>query len=482
MSIARRHTFGIVGGLGGRSDSGLYRELARLSPSGGAKGLCDILLEQHPFPEPEGACEADAKQTARKLYIFDAIRSFERRGVDTILLPCFISACFLDELRAELDLPVLDLTEAIRIHLEARYSGARRLGILTSDYVRSHGLFERVFGERGYTLVYPSDRVQADCVMPEIRAAEARRREGEGAALLGKACVELAQRGAELVIPAFARSLSGSGALPGCPLPLLDCDLAYAEYAMAYKRDYARPIRKIGIVGGVGPAATVDFMAKILRNTPAHRDQDHVKIVVEQNPQIPDRTANLVAGGVDPTIALYAACKRLEADEADIIAIPCNTAHAFAERIQPYLGIPIVNMLTTTLRHIAARYPAEAVIGLLATDGTVRSGVYREAAEKAGLKLVTPEEPYQRRVMEAVYGAKGAKAGFTEGACKEDLLAAMEHLARDKAAEVLVLGCTELPLILAQSEAFPLAGRLVAVLDPTEILAKACVELVLGKG
>ena len=124
-------------------------------------------------------------------------------------------------------------------------------------------------------------------------------------------------------------------------------------------------------------------MDKIVRNTPAGRDQEHIKLVVEQNPQIPDRTKNLIGDGIDPTIALYSTCKRLEADEADIIAIPCNTAHAFVERIQPYLSIPIVNMLFETAECIRREHRSCKRIGLLATSGTIGSRVYHDAIADA---------------------------------------------------------------------------------------------------
>src|SRR5690606_850527 len=113
---------------------------------------------------------------------------------------------------------------------------------------------------------------------------------------------------------------------------------------------------KLGILGGVGPSATVDLMNKIIAHTPARRDQDHIKMIVEQNPQIPDRTANLVYNEEDPTIAMFSTCKRLEAEGADVIAIPCNTAHAFVESIQQYLKIPIINMLDATVDHIVKIY------------------------------------------------------------------------------------------------------------------------------
>jgi aspartate racemase len=106
-----------------------------------------------------------------------------------------------------------------------------------------------------------------------------------------------------------------------------------------------------------------------------------LKLLVEQNPQIPDRTKHLVGDGPDPTVSLYATCKRLEAGDMGIIAIPCNTAHAFVERIQPYLNVPIVNMLTVTVGYLRAPFPELRQVGLLATTGTITSGVYQKALE-----------------------------------------------------------------------------------------------------
>ena len=179
-------------------------------------------------------------------------------------------------------------------------------------------------------------------------------------------------------------------------MPLIDSNLAYAQYAVSAPLGSRASTFKIGVVGGVGPAATVDFLDKIVRNTPAARDQDHIKLLVEQNPQIPDRTENLVGAGVDPTIALYATCKKLEDGDADVIAIPCNTAHAFVERIQPYLDIPIVNMLTVTVAHLRDTYPALREVGVLATSGTIESGVYEKALAQQGLRQSRPHRRCRR--------------------------------------------------------------------------------------
>jgi aspartate racemase len=228
------------------------------------------------------------------------------------------------------------------------------------------------------------------------------------------------------------------------------------------------------VVGGVGPAATVDFIHKIVRATPARRDQDHIKLMVEQNPQIPDRTENLIGNGPDPTISLYATCKRLEAGGADIIAIPCNTAHAFVERIQPYLAVPIVNMLTVTVRYLRETFPALRAVGVLATSGTVASGVYEKALESQGLRQIVPGPALQARVMEAIYGKEGVKAGFTTGQCQEDIVAAINGLIAE-GVEVIILGCTELPLLFPQTDFTGRNGARVRPIDPTDVLARQCV-------
>ncbi|NVE00122.1 aspartate/glutamate racemase family protein [Massilia sp. BJB1822] len=239
------------------------------------------------------------------------------------------------------------------------------------------------------------------------------------------------------------------------------------------------PAFKLGIVGGIGPAATVDFMSKIIRNTQARCDQEHLRLVVEHNPQIPDRTANLLDGGADPTQALYEACKRLELNEATHIALPCNTAHAYIARIQPLLSVPIVNMLTETVAHIERHWPDHPQVGLLATSGTIASGVYHEAAAGHALDLIVPDASHQAYVMEAIYGEHGVKAGYVDGACKEVLLRALAHLA-GRGAGIVILGCTELPLILNQQADYRIGTHMVALLDPTDLLARHCVAVARG--
>ncbi len=474
----KRH-FGIVGGLGALGAADVFFKLVKALPARSGLEQPDILFEQHPFREEASPGDAGASQNGRKIYVFDMVRSFADRRVDTVVLPCFLSHTFLDEIAAETTLHIANIMEALHGHLTRRHPTSRRLGILTSDYVRSRHLFERYFPDTDWTLFYPREDVQRDCVMSAIygpQGVKAGCLRGAAVDLLARACGDLLEQGADVIVPGFSEIPVVIAALQERGIPIIDTNQIYADYAVADLSGQKAKQFKIGVVGGVGPAATVDFMDKIVRNTPAGRDQEHIKLVVEQNPQIPDRTKNLIGDGIDPTIALYSTCKRLEADEADIIAIPCNTAHAFVERIQPYLSIPIVNMLFETAECIRREHQSCRRIGLLATSGTIGSRVYHDAIADAGFDLIVPDEENQKRVMNAIYGPRGVKAGFTEGECVEDLLLALTSLVV-RGADAIVLGCTELPLLLKQNEKFPVAGKTVVVLDPTEILARACVRM-----
>ncbi|WAC71640.1 amino acid racemase [Roseateles sp. SL47] len=470
--------FGIVGGLGTLGPADLFFKLAQALPAAPGHGQTGLIFEQRPFHEGVQPGAATASQSGRMLYVFDLLRSFEARGAQSVLLPCFLSHTFLDELKAEVGVPIVDMMAAIRDDIVRRHPGARRIGVLTSDYVRARQLFERYFHPSDWRIVYPDEQVQAECVMGAIYGPEGLKTghlSARSVDLLASACAHLVRQEVDLIVPGFSEIPVVIDALRGRGFPVFDTNHAYVRAAMAQETGASRPI-KVGVVGGVGPAATVDFLGKLVKNTPAEKDQDHIKVVVEQNPQIPDRTENLVRGGSDPTVSLYATCKRLEAADAALIAIPCNTAHAFVERIQPYLSIPIISMLETTAEHLRSHLPAGGKVGLLATSGTVQSGIYAEAIVRVGLDLLIPDAEHQEQVMGAIYGPEGVKAGFTAGLCAQQLDTALRHLV-ERGAQAVILGCTELPLVVAANEALTVGGRLIRVVDPTELLARRCVRL-----
>lgn len=472
--IDHRFAFGVVGGLGALAGADLLQRLIRATSADHERYA--IVFEQQSFPGDRLRADIRHDPTGRKLHAFSLIRRLELRGTDAILLPCFVSQTFLHEIEPNISTPVVSLMAALLAKVTTAFPNARRIGVLTSDYVRDKNLFGETFGD-SHELIYPDADAQRELM--DIVYADGGIKSGQDAPALFERLRQigesLAGQGCDIIVPGFTElSLVHDVLSKTLSIPILNANACYADYALSQPVLRPRRAFKIGVVGGVGPLATVDFMEKVVKLTEARRDQDHIKMIVEQNPQIPDRTEHLLHQGTDPTIALFATCKKLEAAEADLIAIPCNTAHAFVARMQSHLRIPVLNMLDETMAQIAGRY-AGRLVGLLATSGTVASGVYADAAARAGVEIMVPDADHQALVMNAIYGASGVKAGFTEGQCKADLRAAIDHLAA-RGAGVVVLGCTELPLLFPQAESFEAAGRSVALLDPTLLLAAACVR------
>jgi aspartate racemase len=357
---------------------------------------------------------------------------------------------------------------ALFAHIRQRFPRGCRVGVVTSPALQEQRLFER-YGAAAHVDVV-SAAVNASGGASAMRAIRAIR----------ATCEALIGQGVDVLLPGSADSALSLQRLGDLAMPVVDPHAVYAQHLLM--ADHRKPLRqvKLGVVGGVGPAATVDFMHKVVRNTPAARDQEHIKVIVEQNPQIPDRTEHLTGSGVDPTLALYATCRKLEDGGADLIAIPCNTAHAFIAPIEARLRVPIVSMMSVTTEYLRATFPALERVGLLATDGTIASGVYRMALEARGLTQVLPPLAMQARVTNAIYGARGVKAGFTSGECVDDIIAAVESLLA-QAVEVILLACTELPLLFPQAATISRKGRTAHLVDPTEVLAKCCVEFARGK-
>ena len=135
--------------------------------------------------------------------------------------------------------------------------------------------------------------------------------------------------------------------------------------------------------------------------------------------------------------------------------------------------------LNRKMEEIQRKLGKDARIGLLATSGTIQTGIYAEKAKAMGMPIFTPDEKHQVRVMAAIYGPQGAKAGYTDGVCREDLVSAAEYLVKTYDCNCLILGCTELPLILDEDDHFPVAGKTVCVVDPTAVLARKVVEVAL---
>lgn len=219
----------------------------------------------------------------------------------------------------------------------------------------------------------------------------------------------------------------------------------------------------IGILGGMGPAATADLFSKIIVSTKAANDQEHLHVIIDSNTSIPDRTEALIHGGEDPTEQLTLSARRLAAAGAELIAMPCNTAHGFYDAVCAAVDIPVLHMIRLTAQELLLK--GIECAGLLATDGTVQSGIYERCFEGSGIELLTPAPAAQAAVMQLTY--EGVKAGRRDFDTSEFKKAAQELL--DRGAHTLILGCTELP------PAFEMYDLHYPHIDPTLVLARAAV-------
>lgn len=220
-----------------------------------------------------------------------------------------------------------------------------------------------------------------------------------------------------------------------------------------------RLLPTLGVLGGMGPAATVEFLRRFTEAWPARRDQDHPRLIVLSEPGIPDRTAALTEHGVTPLPPVLDSLHRLAEWGADLIAVPCNTVFAFLDPAQVELGVPIVDLVAVTLA--AARRVAPGGCWLLATEGTIHAGLYHR---DTGYPLALPTPAQQDRVNAVIDAVKAGEHGvagrlFTElGA----LLSAIR-------AVPLLLGCTELAIACQAST------TRVPVVDSVDVLARTCV-------
>jgi aspartate racemase len=218
--------------------------------------------------------------------------------------------------------------------------------------------------------------------------------------------------------------------------------------------------RIVGIIGGMGPEATVDLMRRVVAKTPAHDDQDHIHLIVESNPKIPSRMAHLIEGtGSDPTPELIRIALNLRRAGADALAMPCNTAHAYAHSIRRAVSIPLLDMVSLTVNQIALSGGA-ARVGLLASTAVHTTELYAKAFLGHGIDVILPAR--QDEVMALIKGVKRGDTGTqTEAALGRIALETKNQ------ADVLLIACSELSVIAA--------GITVPFVDSLDVLAQAIV-------
>ena len=225
----------------------------------------------------------------------------------------------------------------------------------------------------------------------------------------------------------------------------------------------------LGILGGMGSVAGAYLLERVLHHTPARKDQEHLEILLYSNPTIPDRTEDILGLGPSAEPELIRSIQLLESTGVACISIACVTAHHYIESMRARVQPPVLSIIEETAMYLDEYFPGKNRIGLLATTGTIRAGIFQKEFDRRSLKtIVLPEEAQENLIMEAIYGERGIKSGSSDDHNGAKLLEASKMLIED-GAEVIVAGCTEIPLILS--------GKVfdVSVIDTLDVLAIATV-------
>ncbi len=228
--------------------------------------------------------------------------------------------------------------------------------------------------------------------------------------------------------------------------------------------------KTIGILGGMGPEATSYFFQLLIKKTGAACDQEHIPILIWNNPKIPPRTDAILHKGKSPLPLLLEGINILEKGGAGLIVMPCITAHYYAPQLQARAKVPFVNLLDESLGYAKKYIPGIKKTALIASSGTVASRLFHKTFEQAGIEIIAPGPAEQKRIQNAIFGKKGIKAGFTTGAPKETIIA-MARILIKRGAEAVIAGCTEVPLVLEPKDIF------VPFIEPMKIGALACIKM-----
>jgi aspartate racemase len=244
--------------------------------------------------------------------------------------------------------------------------------------------------------------------------------------------------------------------------------------AVALEHDYPDASNKmtetrekiVGIIGGMGPEATVDLMQRIIRLTPALDDADHIRCIVDNNPKVPSRIKAIIEGvGDDPGPCMADMGRRLESWGADFLVIACNTAHYYFEAVHRAVTIPVVNLIDLVAGHVNSNYPKLSRIGMLASPAVAMTGLYTQRFSRLGIEDVWPDPDHQANLLSII---KAVKKGDTGSTVRDDYKKVGENLMHS-GAELALIACTELSA---------LGGDLpLNALDAAEVLATEIVQL-----
>jgi aspartate racemase len=204
----------------------------------------------------------------------------------------------------------------------------------------------------------------------------------------------------------------------------------------------------VGVLGGLGPEATLDFFAKVIAATPAERDQDHLHLIIDNNPKVPNRNEAVAGTGPSPAPQLAAMARRLEGAGADFLVMPCNAAHAFLSAISEATHLPVVSIIDETVKATLARVPHLKTAGILASSGCLDATLYHRALTDRGVGVLEPQAGDREAFMELLYRIKTGDKG-------PEVCSHMQRIALalvERGVEAVIAGCTEVPLVLFEGD------------------------------
>jgi aspartate racemase len=230
------------------------------------------------------------------------------------------------------------------------------------------------------------------------------------------------------------------------------------------------PEKTVGVIGGMGPEATVEFMRRLVAAVPAKDDADHLHVIADNNPKIPSRIKALIeGGGEDPAPVLIAMAQRLQSAGADFLVIPCNTAHYYLPQIAEAVRIPVLDVVEQTIARLQSSGARTSRIGMLASPAVRLVGLFEKRLASAGYTTVFPDEDAEARLLEVIRAVKAQRITPSHQRTYE----AIAHRLAESGAEAFLVACTELSLLPAPNVVQP-------VFDTLDILVDATVQTARG--
>jgi len=225
-----------------------------------------------------------------------------------------------------------------------------------------------------------------------------------------------------------------------------------------------------GILGGMGPEATIDFMIKVINQTNAKKDQDHIHLIVEHNPKIPNRHQSIRDCNQEVAAILVDMAQRLENAGADFIAMVCNTAHAFENSISQAIKVPFISIISEVINELNSLRITNNKIGIMAAEGCLQAKLYQNSLLKSGYHPIVWDGDHIEQFMKLIYEIK---AGNKSKAISNQMRLLTDNLIK-RGASLLVIGCTEIPLVLDEKT------LTVPALNSTDILVRSVIDYSLG--